>query len=91
MKEQEQNPKIDGNGVKRWRNEKNKLHRLNGPAIVDNGYEAWWVNGKRHRLDGPAMTWPDGINEWWVNGKELTQQGFERHPLVVFYRLSKTV
>jgi len=24
---------------------------------------------KLHRLDGPAMTYPNGIKEWWLDGK----------------------
>jgi hypothetical protein len=29
----------------------------------------WVVNGKRHRLDGPASEFLDGTKEWWVKGK----------------------
>ena len=28
----------------------------------------WKVDGKLHRLDGPAVEWSDGSKEWWVNG-----------------------
>jgi len=32
------------------------LHRLCGPAVErDNGSKEWWVNGDRHRTNGPAM------------------------------------
>jgi len=27
------------------------------------------VNGKSHRLDGPASEWADGTKQWWVNDK----------------------
>jgi hypothetical protein len=40
-----------------------KYHRLNGPAIVDEGYEAWYKNGELHRLDGPAVI--DGDKRYW--------------------------
>jgi hypothetical protein len=36
------NPQIDR---KRWRNEAGQLHRLDGPAEVDDGYKEWWVDG----------------------------------------------
>ena len=25
--------------------------------------------GQLHRVDGPAVEWPDGTREWWVNGQ----------------------
>ena len=28
----------------------------------------WYLNGKRHREDGPANEWADGTKSWWVNG-----------------------
>ena len=53
-----------------WYNEKNQLHRLDGPAIEDaNGSKSWWVNGNPHRLDGPAFERSDGYKAWWVEGK----------------------
>jgi hypothetical protein len=27
------------------------------------------VNGKLHRVDGPAVEWSNGDKEWWVNDK----------------------
>jgi hypothetical protein len=33
-----------------------------------NGDKAWWLNGKRHRTDGPAVEWANGTKEWWFNG-----------------------
>jgi hypothetical protein len=33
--------------------------------IIDaDGDKRWLVNGKRHRTDGPAIEWSDGIL-WW--------------------------
>lgn len=31
--------------------------------------EEWWVEGKRHRSNGPAVKWSDGAEEWWLNGQ----------------------
>ena len=28
----------------------------------------WYVNGKLHREDGPAVEWEDGSKSWYVNG-----------------------
>ena len=30
-----------------------------------------WYNleGKYHRIDGPAIEYADGYKEWWINGK----------------------
>lgn len=60
----------------RWYNEKNQLHRLDGPAIEDaDGYKAWLVEGKLHRLDGPAIEWADGTKKWYVEGKRHRLDG----------------
>ena len=34
----------------------------------DEGYKGWWLNGKRHREDGPAIERSDGSKEWWLEG-----------------------
>jgi len=31
----------------------------------------WYLNGKLHREDGPAVEYADGRREWWVNGKYI--------------------
>ena len=30
---------------------------------------AYYLNGKFHREDGPAITFADGRKVWWLNGK----------------------
>jgi hypothetical protein len=51
------------------------LHREDGPAVVGyNGKKEWWVNGKRHRLDGPAVIKDFGTyKEWWVDGEQVEE------------------
>ena len=48
------------------------LHRIGGPAITSNNIEdfqhEWLVNGKHHRIDGPAI-YDNANEEWWVDGK----------------------
>src|SRR5574343_291036 len=49
-------------------NEKNQLHRTDGPAIeYSNGTKSWFVNGERHRTGGPAIDYSGGDKYWYVN------------------------
>ena len=71
---------VDYNKNIRWYNDKEKLHRLDGPAVEGaNGYKAWWVNGKRHRLDGPAVEYANGHKEWYLDGKKITEEEFNKY------------
>ena len=40
------------------------------------GYEAWYLNGQRHREDGPAVEYANGDKEWYLNGQQLTESEF---------------
>jgi len=67
---------IDKNGIKRWKNDQGKLHRLDGPAIESaNGDKWWYINDKQHREDGPAIDYADGSKCWFVNGKLHREDG----------------
>lgn len=50
----------------RWSKGSNKI-------IVTPTYENWYIDDKKHRVDGPAViTWKDGIKmreDWYVDGK----------------------
>jgi hypothetical protein len=56
--------------------------------IVENAFTRnWFLNGKRHRLKGPAVEWlldegDEGIhNTWYYNGEVIpckSQEEFER-------------
>jgi hypothetical protein len=37
--------------------------------IHSNGREEYYQNGKRHRIDGPAVIYSDGRTEYWINDK----------------------
>ena len=41
------------------------------PKLVEHpdGTKQWWVDGKLHRLDGPAVEYEDGSKQWFVDGK----------------------
>ena len=36
------------------------------------GTKEWYLNGKRHRKDGPAYEYANGTKGWYLNGKEIT-------------------
>lgn len=59
----------------KWWHCNDRLHRINGPAIIrSNRSYAWYNHGKRHRLDGPAIIHKsDGHVEYWVNGNLITE------------------
>jgi hypothetical protein len=48
----------------------------------DNGDEFYYLNGKYHREDGPAISYsPYEVKEWWINGYHIpckTQKQFEQ-------------
>jgi len=31
----------------------------------------WYLNGKHHREDGPAVEYSDGTKEWYLYGKQM--------------------
>ena len=39
------------------------------------GTKRWWLNGKRHREDGPAVEYADGSKVWCLNGKYHREDG----------------
>lgn len=41
----------------------------------DNGEEHWFVNGVRHREDGPAIISSNGIKQWFKEGRWHREDG----------------
>jgi len=39
------------------------------------GTKGWYLNGKLHREDGPAIERSDGNKEWYLNGKYHREDG----------------
>jgi len=37
--------------------------------VFPNGNKSWYLNGKCHREDGPAVEYADGSKIWYKNGK----------------------
>ena len=42
----------------------------------DEGYKGWWLNGKRHREDGPAIEYNDGTKYFYLNEKYHTEEDY---------------
>lgn len=49
-------------------------------VVHPDGYQAWYVGGKRHRLGGPAVIYPNGTQEYWVEDKRHRENG----PAVIY-------
>jgi hypothetical protein len=43
--------------------------------VYANGDKYWYLNGKRHREDGPAKEHSNGNKSWWLNGKLHREDG----------------
>ena len=43
--------------------------------VNDYGTKHWFLNGKLHREDGPAVEWADGSKSWWINGNLHRKDG----------------
>ena len=44
-------------------------------TVNKSGDKEWRLNGKLHRLDGPAIEWMDGHKAWYVNGLPHREDG----------------
>ena len=42
----------------------------------------WYINGKLHREDGPAIEWASGYMRWYINGVEYSK---EEYTLMMFF------
>ena len=43
--------------------------------VSSDGTKRWFLNGERHREDGPAVEYPDGQKEWYLNGNLHREDG----------------
>ena len=43
--------------------------------IYPDGTKCWYLTGKRHREDGPAIEYLSGTKEWYLNGKRHREDG----------------
>jgi len=69
--------KIDKNGNIFYRNSKEYLHRVDGPAIeYINGDKYWYKEGQLHRADGPAIEYINGDKYWDISDIHLEEKEF---------------
>jgi hypothetical protein len=48
---------------------------------VVNGENHWYLNGKKHREDGPAVEYPDGDKHWYIDNKQYSLNNWlNNHP-----------
>ena len=52
-------------------NKNGLLHCDNGPAVFSSitNFKCWYINGQRHRTDGPAIEYANGDKFWYLNGQ----------------------
>jgi hypothetical protein len=43
--------------------------------VYDNGSKFWFLDGKFHREDGPAIEYSNGGKYWYLNGKLHREDG----------------
>lgn len=43
--------------------------------VYPSGEKCWYLNGKLHREDGPAVEWADGSKYWFLNGQLHREDG----------------
>ena len=43
--------------------------------VYDDGSKHWYLNGKHHREDGPAIEDANGYKAWYLNGKHHREDG----------------
>ena len=46
--------------------------------VHDDGDKYWFLNGKRHREDGPAIEYCGGTKHWWLNDVKYTEEEFNK-------------
>jgi len=43
--------------------------------VYPDGSKHWYLNGRRHREDGPACEYANGDKSWYLNGKYHREDG----------------
>lgn len=60
-----------------YENDKGRLHREDGPALINSQGEFWYWNGSQHRVDGPAVILKDGSTSYYLNGIRYAMPDFK--------------
>ena len=71
-------------GISYYKKNTEVCHNPYGPAIIGiHGEVEYWIEGKLHRLDGPAVIrpnnkiWPNGKIQYYINGKKIDEEQFQ--------------
>ena len=46
--------------------------------VYPNGDRVWYLDGKLHREDGPAIEYANGMKSWWLNGNLYTEEEYQK-------------
>lgn len=99
LKEEIESVSDDGSTLKMWLYN-GVLSREDGPSRIILGpggetlYLEWCLNGKTHRIDGPAITIDyegERTTEWWIDGNNFSLEEFlsnvpeENVPDIAYY------
>jgi len=62
----------------KWCKDKTKLAILDKQVFCVNrfGNKWWYLNGRLHREDGPAIEYDDGYKFWYLNGRCYTESDY---------------
>ena len=52
--------------------------KFTGCVVDARGNRAYFLNGKRHREDGPAVEWPNGYKVYWLYGEEYSYEEWKK-------------
>lgn len=64
-----------GDGTIVFYNKAGQLHNPYGPAVITKSDKSWYINGARHREDGPAIEYANGDYVWFKHGKKHRLDG----------------
>lgn len=53
-----------------------KRHRKNKPAVMDYKIQTWFLNDKKHNLNGPAIQRKDGSTDYFIFGEHISEDEF---------------
>jgi len=59
----------------RWAQYRGLITIPDGLLVFKDGTREWYLNGLRHREDGPAIEGVDGRKEWFLYGKRHREDG----------------
>ena len=61
--------------VKHWND---RPDNFTGIAIGEDDSRHWYLNGERHREDGPAVEWTSGNKAWYLNNIYYTEAQYKK-------------